>query len=192
MSFRKLVQYTSQMSQFPVPVDDVRKWLIDNAIQDVIDLFPVDMDPKIVRGSYRRFIVRDAMYGDQQRITHILHAETLNFCWTRFVCCKEMVHAFDQDEQMARDRELASDLITMLVGPAGAQNAIPQVASDHTAQIKALMVLAPLNIVNQLKPAYLDESKSPHDIALFLRIPEAYISYLMSDHFPKACGILTR
>lgn len=186
MSFPRLVDAMAAKAAdaMPIRVDAVREWIIKAGLQDEIVFIPSDIDPTKLRGVIHQFTYRPKVYGEPIRASDIYFARPLNVCWTRLVCCKEMMHIFDRDDQKAGSRQLVGQLTFDLVTPPAPDAPMsPQVLSDWLAIVKALIVLAPLEILEALRPYHESGEKKPYDIALFLRIPEAYIAYIFSKRF---------
>lgn len=169
----------------PIRVDAVRAWIIDAGLQDEIVFVPSDIDTTKLLGVIHQFTYRKTPYGDPIRASDIYFAKALNVCWFRLVCCKELMHIFDAENQRAGSRQLAAQLtFDIVIPPAPDARMSPQVLSDWLAIVKALIVLVPIDVLEALRHSYESaEKKTTYDIALFLRIPEAYIAYLFSERF---------
>lgn len=183
MSFERLVDAFKGTTELPILVDDLRKWIIGNRLQDEIWFFPVEINVQKLKGAIKQYTYRKIPYAEPIHASNIYYASTLNTCWSRLVCCKEMMHIFDRAEERAGTRELVGKLTFDLTSPSLPDTLSAQYMADWVAVTKALIALVPEPVLEQIRPLYKNGSKKAYDIALFLRIPEFYVEYLCSDNF---------
>jgi hypothetical protein len=191
MSLTRLIDFFRDEEQFPITVDDIRQWVLDNNFQDEIWFVKVDIDPQKLKSAIKQYTYNKVPYADPIRASNIYYSERLNVCWARFVCCKELTHIFDKDNAIAGTKEQISQLTFDLVSPLVPDKMTPQLIADCVAISRAICVLVPEKITERLRPAYESGDKTPYDIALYLRIPEVYIDFLFSQPFRAARGIFS-
>ncbi len=188
MSLEKLIAQFGSITEFPVKVDTVRDWIIKNNYQDEIYFIPTDIDENILRGQFRKYTRHNVTYGDPIFTTNILYAESMNLCWERFVCCKEMMHIFDAPKAVSCTSEqidaLTSSLVSSYIG-----NLSDSYLAEHDAVISALRVLAPIGAIKKLNDAYGERKKSDYDIARYFRIPEMFVPILFSGDYQSLCDV---
>ena len=190
MSLQKLISHFQQTLEFPIKIEDIRKWILDNNYQEEINFYAVEVDEEVLRGVFKQYVRRNGMYGDTVLVTDIGYAASLNLCWQRLVCCKEMVHIFDRIDSKTYTAEQIDKLTFNLTSPSSQLSPYPKdLQSETLALLKALQILAPLPVIENLKDSYNDNTKSEYDIAYFLRIPECYINFLFSPHYSEICAV---
>jgi hypothetical protein len=194
MSLAQLIKHFSDREDFPIHVDRVKEWLISQDFQDEIQFYPIkDMNPGVLRGQIKQFTYQKSVYGEPTMCSNILFAENMSLCWRRFACCKEMMHILDGAAQSTATREaiekLTFDLVSPRVNGAGYNN--PPLDADRSAELKALCVLAPIKTIEKLRAKYADGSRTAYDIAVFLRLPQVYISFLFSPQYATAYALLS-
>lgn len=190
MSFSKLVAHFRDKEDFPIQIDEIVSWLTSNGFQDEISFYPVEMDSKTLRGVMTQYTRRDGVYGEPKLITDILYPKSANACWERMICCKELMHLFDTPLEKTKTSEQIDKLTSSLTSPAG-KDSSPDYFAEGIAIYRALLLLAPIEIIERLRPHYDTGAKQDYDIALFLRIPEHYIGFLFSSAYMRiAHGLL--
>lgn len=183
MSLQKLIKYTNDCGLSPVDVEAVKLWFLENGFQDQINFRPTPFDEDKLRGMIRKHIYRSQPYADPEFVTDILYAETLNTCWKSFVCTKEMMHIFDNGSSATNTAEAIDKLSANLTDPMLRLNPSFEADVDHSAQLKALAVLAPIGAVDALRPSYEEKRRSNLEIATILMIPQYYIPLLFQKEF---------
>ena len=152
MSLYNLIAHFKDCIELPIKVDDVRRWIIDNGFQEEIIFNPTDSNPAILKGLTVQYITRDTVYGDPKRVTLITYPLKLNSCWERFVCCKEMIHILDSKESRTASSEEINDLTLSLTSPNENRTTSPALIADESAIISSLRVLAPISIIDAIRP----------------------------------------
>lgn len=185
-AFANLLADIRSLQQFPVEVGAVKKFILDSGLQDEVEFYPLETDDVKLRGVCTRTTYRRSPYGDPVRLMRIGYSATANICWQRFVCCKEMMHAFDSDQQYANSDERIATLIRNLTDPLldgfDAPKNSPEFA-EKAAEFRALCVLAPRHAVDQIRPLYVSGERKSLDIARFFRIPQVYIDTIFRPTF---------
>ena len=62
MSLAQLVTSLAGTSEFPIKIDDIRDWFINNGYQDVISFFPVELDRDKLRGQVIQY--KDRLWNE--------------------------------------------------------------------------------------------------------------------------------
>jgi hypothetical protein len=186
MSLKKLVASLADATLFPVHVDGVRTWLLNEGLQERISFVPADINIQKAKGFIWQFKERLAPYAEPERVTLVFYAKSLNVCWRRFVCCKELMHIFDNIPSQTKSRDECTKLVSELLLPGNPVEYSKQVLADHVAIIKALVVLCPVGVTKHIRTKFEAGELSPYQVALFFRIPEIYVSYILSDSFGRA------
>lgn len=188
MSLKKLLTAFEVYENMPISVNDVRDWIIEHSSQDEINIYLTDTDPKILNGAIAKYTRSSAVYGEPVCGSIIEISKYHNQCYRRFVVCKELIHIMDHEKAATKTDAEIEQLISQLAF-ADTSNQKEQLKKDYladkSAEFKALAVLAPEQIINDLRVPYENGIKTDRDIAVFLQIPEVYISLLFSTNFEK-------
>lgn len=194
MSVKKLIANFQGRTEFPILVDEVTAWLLANGYKDEIKFYPVEMNEDILKGIICQYVISNptGVYTDPKHVAEITYCKTLNPCWTRFVCCKELMHLMDDQTARTYTADQIGKLTLNLTSPAGmGGTALPaDLLAEQNAIIKALSVLVPLGIIPKLHEQYKAGLKNAYDIALMLRIPEYYVKLLFSTEYQEMAAIL--
>lgn len=179
---KKLIMHCGQNNEFPIEIEQIKQWIIKENYQEKILFYKTDLDTNILKGSISRYINSKPYDTDPERVSIIQYSKKLSNCWARLVCCKEMMHIFDSRECNTFTLEEINNLTFKLCTPLSG-NSDKAVIADHIAVIPALMALAPIKIIDQLKESYKNEIKTDYDIASFFRIPQFWVPFIMSDQY---------
>lgn len=144
-----------------------------------VHFYPVDIERNISLGHILYENDRSSAYGAEFRIASIRYAHDLNRCWRRFVICKELMHAFDTDEEKADTSEKFVQLLKDLENPPPQSQMSAMYTSEFDALWKALAVLCPATLREKLKADWEAKVLSDYDVALSFRIPESYVAAAM-------------
>lgn len=183
MRYPDLVALVSDATDFPILTDAVCDWLLKHAVQDEILFYPADIKKEIVKGYMRRSIER--RNGADVRVSRVFYAKSLNFCWTRCVCVKELMHLFDEENELVPNQEVLAQLVSELAIPTPTQDMTDPLWAEHRALFRALMVLCPTHAIAEIEPSYGAGRLSDDDVALFFRVPKLYVPLVMSAPFAR-------
>ena len=104
----------------------------------------------------------------------------------RLVCCKEILHVFDDDTDTARSLEAVDRLIESIVIPPDVGVTLPKsVWSDHLGCFHALMILLPRDALAILRKKVESGALSVEDVATLADIPDAYARLALSAVWQK-------
>lgn len=186
MTFVSLYRFARDLNCYPVRLEGVLdSKACELASQDELYYVPTELDPAISYGHIKQYRVPSGVYGDSKWITEIRYHKDLNLCWKRFVCCKELMHVFDNAEQRTDSPEKFRALIGELETPLPLDKASPMYQSEAVTMWKAMAVLCPRNVLNYFKPKWQSGELSDYAVALELRVPEVFIDAIMSDKFEQ-------
>jgi hypothetical protein len=105
MTFKSLYEYAARQTQTISVEGQIDAEILRLTPQDEILYTPVDFDPAILLGQLKRYRLPIGVYSaDSKWVSEIRYAQSLNLCWQRFVCCKELMHIFDSDEEQTNTR----------------------------------------------------------------------------------------
>ena len=116
-------------------------------------------------------------------------ARSLDKDWRRFVYTKELMHAFDTDDEKADTPEKFELQLEDLDDPSADMS--PQARAEIKAFWRAVGVLCNADLREQFRLAVQDEKMSPTVGAARLRIPERYIRHLVRNDFQNIVDRLT-
>ena len=134
----------------PYRLANIRDAVINLTVVDriVIRRVPVD-DQNQFQGRYMRFNRHPSPYSQLETVVEIECASRLNYCWSRFVICKEMCQALFCDPDVVADSEAKmSQLCEELRLPPEQQADLafsPRLASEKVAEFAAWEIMCPLD-----------------------------------------------
>lgn len=120
----------------------------------------------------------------------IVIARDLNYCWERIVYTKELMHLFDDEDDMTSTPEALAGLLAGLSGTTSPPSRSQQATSDALGIWMALACLCP----EQYRQEFAEQRSKGHiddyAVALRLRIPQLYVPSLLSPDFPKLISMI--
>ena len=181
-SLEKLISHFKDHTQFPIEINEIKDWIVNEGYQEEINFIPFENDNSILKGFIRMYERQTGVYSDSNRVSDIHYSKNMSECWQRTVCCKEMVHILDSVESRTSTQKEIQDLTFNLCSQFdGYSN--KAVLADKAALLPALRILAPIAKIEQLREAYQEKTKNDYDIAAFFRIPKFYIPIMMSENY---------
>ncbi|KCZ96956.1 hypothetical protein HPO_17445 [Hyphomonas polymorpha PS728] len=184
MPFSDLLDHVDAGAGNRVIVDaDIVPKLKELTGQDKVYFVPADLDTAISFGHVKRYREHDVPYGQPLWVTEVRFSNKLNTCWRRFVCCKELMHAFDAEHERADTAEKFLQLLNELELPPPTPSGM--LVSEARAVWSAMAVLAPARLIAPLSERYKAGDISDYEVALALRVPEFYVPHIMEDAFPR-------
>jgi hypothetical protein len=159
--------------------------------QDELWYVPVELDTAISYGHIKQYRIPNVVYdADPAWVTEIRYHKGLNVCWKRFVCCKELMHVFDSNEERADSSVKFCKLLSELETPLEFEKSSEMYKSETKAMWMALAILCPAPLYHSRHPVWIEKNYSNYAIALDLRIPEQYIDALKSENFRELLSSL--
>lgn len=192
MSFARLYEFAAGLGQLPIRVSDVVPVVKELMSQDEVYFTAVELDPTISLGHIKQYRESTGVYSaDPLWITDIRYEKALNICWKRFVCCKELMHVFDTQEERSNSAERFARLLKELEAPPLAEQASEMYFSENRTQWKALAILCPLPVrEHYIAKRAAGEMQDDYDVALELRIPKLYVPTILGEDFPQIVKLL--
>jgi hypothetical protein len=193
MSFARLYEYVSQRRKYPVSVERVLvPKILEVTPQDEVYFTSVELDTEISLGHIKQYRVSGGLYDVNPKwVTDIRYANTLNLCWKRFVCCKELMHVFDSEDEKSSNAERFQTLLNELEATPLREEASEMFYSENRTKWKALAVLCPMSVRDHILARRLaGDLPDTYDVALELRLPEDFVPTILSDKFPQVVDIL--
>ena len=193
MTFRRLYDFSEGLRQRPIRVEeDLAPRVVHLTSQDRIDFVPVDLDPEISLGHIKQYKEHQGGWDqDPLWVSSIRWHQDLNMCWRRFVCCKELMHVFDNDAERTDTAVKFETLLNELEVPPPAEQASPMYVSEIRTKWMALVVLAPRPLRTWAIEQHV-QGMSDYDVALALRIPENLIPALIGARYEPILDGLIR
>lgn len=159
-------------------VGDVEAWACD--LNEDVSLAHMIYEPD-----------RSSPYGEPYDVAVIRFAKTLNRCWRRAACTKELMHVFDDSAAQASDGGRFLVLVKQLEAKALLPgDASAMFHSERNAEWMALIALCPPRLRRTFEPEYNKTIDDMH-IANKLKIPKAMVPALMGDYYWRALELLT-
>ncbi len=184
-TFSDLCRAFASPETLPVEVTSIARWIMTNGFTSAVSFYPVDIDEQYLYGFMEQYEADSPRpYVETEHYTKVYYSQHANECWQRFICCKELTHTLDLPQNRTNTKSDIEALINQLTN-LGAQEPGAQTLADVNGAARALVLLAPLGVINLLRDAYKTKVKSRYEIALFLKIPEVFIDYLFSDNYSE-------
>lgn len=191
MSFLHLYKFAEEQAAnrgarpFLVSVSEIRQAILDRGYAVAVDVYPVELDDKVSLG---HVIIRDTK-EDRYDEEGGLHASVrfdreLNTCWARFVCCKEMMHLFDDADERTDSREKFEKLLREI--EASPLDGSAALESEYKAEWMALLILCPKPERDRYKAMFDANEIGPYDLALHFRIPARFVGRLLGEFYDNA------
>ena len=192
MSFAELYKFADTLAQFPVRLEGV----LDSEVkrltsQDELYYVPVELDPEISLGHIKQYRIPALVYDDDPSwVTEIRYHLELNICWQRFVCCKELMHCFDNNLERVNDPEKFEQLLSEIEAPLPTDESSPMYKTEVRTLWMAVAVLCPEKLRSYFKAKWEADEMSAYEIALQLRVPDAIIRPIMRNSYDRMIPFL--
>lgn len=181
-NYHKETPLEQEISKIDAPIKTSRlKGMIEErGATDKIHLYETDYESDAILAMIQMNRSQTAGYSGDKDIAHIYFQKHLNFCWQRFVVCKEMYHCMldrTEDERtssvsaIGRLIELLGHDTTSVSGPF-----IPY-ETERAAEHMALETLFPVEYRLKLVDDYRNQKFTAAEIAKMFGIPKYYIPY---------------
>lgn len=177
---KSIYQHFAGYVDLPVPLEDVKTFILNTGCATVIGRFPVDMSEVVLQGMLQVFRDRPPYASEERVIARIVYPKDAHPYAIRLACCKEMLHLLDEHRATALDRILVAKLVEEITLPVEVGMAFPSIV-DHAMLSHALCVLLPLASLKPLKEAYDAGKLSVANIATIVEIPEPWIRVALLD-----------
>jgi len=105
MKFQDLYNFANGLAAPVVPLKALTERIVaDHGEVEAVNFYPVDIDPDILLGYIEYERERTSAYDAAFTVANIRYSRALNRCWRRFVCCKELMHVFDSEDERVNTR----------------------------------------------------------------------------------------
>ncbi|KAA0577669.1 hypothetical protein [Azospirillum sp. Sh1] len=177
-SIRQLVRKSHVANTLPYHIQPIRDSITQICNIDKISFIKFEEPDNPIIGRYLRYEGAMGVYSAGTCVD-VQYSSQLNYCWSRFVVCKEMCHALldDMNNRVSSPNELLK-LVDHLLLPETSREvfaAFPAFASERLAALAALELLCPIEdrmIVSKKRQA---GTVSDAKIAEDFRIPRVII-----------------
>jgi len=174
------------LTQVPVLVDYLKPMMETRGFADRISWEKYDFPANYIAAQISFYRGQLGVYAGNSDYARIQYSDSLNFCWQRFVLCKEMYHCILDNDDETRVTNI-DDLIKL------AEYLVDDTISNHRpfrphateqdAEILALETLFPLELRIQFQSEYKNGAITDHQLALRYRIPETYARLAMYPNY---------
>ena len=159
MSVGRVVRHFQGVGRVPVSIGEVLDVIREIAPDEIIDIWGVDIDPRILRGNcyrYRRSPLPGS-FATETRHALITYSSRMPLGEQRLVCCKELVHILDPDPILTTTAiqvvSLADNLVNQSTAPIKNQDDVSAFL-DRMARLQALAILFPYGLWEDIMPKY--------------------------------------
>lgn len=178
----------SEFAEAPVLTKHLKPMIEDRGVTDKINLYATDHTSSTILAMVQMDKGMTAMYGGVQNIAHIYFQKRLNYCWRRFVVCKEMYHCMldrTVDERVSSIENL--NRLVELLGhdTTSVSGGFAPLKTEKQAELLALETLMPVEYRMKIQPEYSSGKIKAEGIAKAFRIPEAYVHFSMQPSYLK-------
>ena len=187
MSYKNLYDYCQEQT-IPISRKVLKSKLLEVTGKEKL-AFAVssNLNPKDVRGMFLS-VGSDNAWAAQHGCDVVVlsrgiwaKSEGGNYCWDRFITCKEMMHLFDTEDEISDTGEKFDQILSAFFMTFDGNS--PIVNSEIKGFWRALGVLCPERQRQEFAQKVSAGNMTNYDVALKLRIPEQYVGQLLSDRF---------
>lgn len=151
-----------------------------------IHFWPAKIDEHVILGYMTDDYDRDSSREEEFRILDIKYSNSLNFCWRRLVCCKELMHSFDHARERTNSRGKFERLLSELESPPMTDDFSPMLSSEFRAEWMALVCLCPKPSRDKVKARLEAGEISELEAATEFRVPELMMRAIVSPYYETA------
>lgn len=183
------------LTQLIIKVDDLRPIFEELGYVDTIVWERFNFDSKYIAAQIQTYQAQSGAYKDKGTYARIQYSFNLNFCWRRFVVCKEMYHCLidDTDQKRIASSEallklsayLSDDLLEILAGEAD-DDVTAAVDTEKLAEIFAIETLFPMELRRSLCDPLDANEISESQIAERYKVPVEYVRQGMRPEYFSA------
>lgn len=181
------------LTMVPIKVDHLKPMMESRGFADRIVWEKYEFPVKNIAAQISFYRGSLGVYAGDGDYARVQYSSSLNFCWERFVLCKEMYHCVLDQKPENRVTNLG-DLLKLaeyLVDDtiSGLAPFAPH-ETEQEAEILALETLFPLELRQQHEAAYSEGEITDYQLALRYRIPQEYARLAMYPHYRAAIAQL--
>lgn len=185
-----LTQYNKahDLTQVPIIVDHLRPMMQERGFADRIIWEKYRFKVRAIAAQIAFFRGEMGVYAGSGDYARIQYSSDLNWCWERFVLCKEMYHCIIDTKLLNRVTNMA-DLLKLAEYLVDDTVATLEPFKPHNteqdAEILALETLFPLELRLHHQADYTANKITDHQLALRYRIPERYARLAMYPNYNR-------
>jgi len=191
MSLIKLIEHFENRTDLPIEVSEVRDEIIAMGIQDEIVIVGKSADPKLIWGAFNRYTKKNCVYSPPELVTVVAYNSNLATSLQRVVCCKELVHIFDREEEQTETIAEVETLLAKLI-PGSTEtddfNLVDiKVLKDQIALYQSLPLLFPKAAREAALRALNEGRHTAETIAARVAMPLSLVKLVLSEEWPGIC-----
>jgi hypothetical protein len=176
------------LTQVPVKVDHLRPMMEARGFADQIIWEKYRFGVRAIAAQIAFFKQDMGVYRGMGDYARIQYSSDLNFCWERFVLCKEMYHCIIDTQPKNRVSNLP-DLLKLaeylVDDTVSALEPFSPHGTEQDAEILAVETLFPLELRLHHQADYTANKITDHQLALRYRIPERYARLAMYPNYNR-------
>lgn len=185
MTFRTLYEEV-QLQQGKISTNWIRQRAVGlSRITDIKEIWSNVVDPKYLRGFYIEGPLGPPIPRAANEslivLSHSMCTGTSGKYWRRFIKTKEMMHVFDNEEELTDTPEKFDDLLEKFRNPTAPTS--PQYHAEFKAQWRALAVLCQESRRMQFKGQLERNEVTLTTVSSALQIPEIAVKAMMREDF---------
>ena len=168
-------------TELPVRLDDIVEHAIEHSPVDEFMFAQVPTDHLILPSMLR--LHDDVRNGKRHRKAEILYSSSISDRATqRLACCKEILHAIEDDDHMASTRDDVDRLLDQIILPQEAWTSTV-VYADAVGLTYALMVLLPRDALIELRAQHERGDITKAGIARIAVIPPWIVEHALDSRW---------
>lgn len=181
------------ITRVEISVDKLRPFFEEMGYVDKILWEKFDFNSRIILAQIKTYEAQMGAYKDIGTYARIQISSGQNYCWKRFILCKEMYHCILDEEQENRITDTSSllkltDYFTnsFLDRIADENGTFKPFVTEEDAEVMALETLFPMELRRSFCDDLDDGKITAYQLALRFRIPEVYVQTAMVDSYYSA------
>lgn len=157
---------------------------------DRIEITGFDSPGNPIHGKFVLYQSPPGVYAESEPKVEVFYSQELNYCWQRFVICKELCHALEEgDDTRVNTIEDLDKLVEALILPPEASVQLSGFApfnAERFAELAALELLCPRRDRKALMRSSNYSEMSEMQIATLFRIPTQFVALLFDKRYISA------
>lgn len=185
---RELVQRISERRELPIEVEDIRQAIIETGVVQRIKIIPWNMDPDELQGVFYQYEYIPAPYAQPELLTTICYSDQMELPWQRVVCCKEMIHIFDDEIGKTDTAEDVDGLLEKILGPLSTEDygiVDFQATLDKLALYQCLALLFPAAARQDALTAIERGTETVNSVSKQANLPTSLTALILQDDWPR-------
>ncbi|GJE74860.1 hypothetical protein [Methylorubrum suomiense] len=192
MNFIDLYRYANGLGGPAVSVEALRRKVIaEHATVGDVEFWGCELDSDISRGHMVLQLDRSSPYEAPYIVASVRFDRELDTCWQRFVCCKELMHVFDDSLQRVDQADKFLKLMDELENNPIYVNQSEMFKSERNAEWQALLAICPPRLRQVYKARFDAGEIDRKEAAAILGVPDVLIRTIMSDQYELTLEKLT-